>query len=215
MIKLKDLLKLNLMKYSDNIKPDHKKIMNMKTKLISDDMRIPEKPFPENSSQETRDELQWLSNYNGGDIDKKYSKQGDNVTKTFENYCKDNNLDFDKKYYKQVMKESRKTILSMKYHYNRPRPKQLADYYGIEEFQDVELGSMKTPAYPSGHSTQGHLMAELLGRQYPQHYDKFKGLADMVSASRLMARAHYPSDVKFGEQVAQHILGKIIQKKYD
>jgi hypothetical protein len=30
-----------------------------------------------------------------------------------------------------------------------------------------------------------------------------------------MARAHYPSDIKYGEEVAQHILGKVIQKKND
>ena len=68
---------------------------------------------------------------------------------------------------------------------------------------------MKTPSYPSGHSTQGHLMAELLGKKYPKHYDKLKQLAEFISNSRLMARAHYPSDCKFGEEVAQHIVAKI------
>ena len=107
------------------------------------------------------------------------------------------------------MDESSKTILSLKYYYNRPRPKQLADYYGMVEFKDVELGSMKTPSYPSGHSTQGHLMAELLGKKYPKHYDNLKKLADFVSKSRLMARAHYISDCTFGEEVAHHIVAKI------
>ena len=189
--------------------------MSMQTKLIADEMRIPTKPFPENSSKEARDELEWLLNYNNGIVNKDFVKKGDDIIKVFKDYCKDNNLEFNKEYYEQILDESSKTILSLKYYYNRPRPKQLADYYGIEEFQDVELGSMKTPSYPSGHSTQGHLMAELLGREYPNHYDTFKGLADMISTSRLMARAHYPSDVKFGEEVAQHILGKVIQKKND
>jgi len=216
MIYLKDLLKLNQMKYScDAPEAKHKKKMSMQTKLLADEMRIPYKPFPENSSKETRYELEWLSNYNNGIINKDFVKKGDDIIKVFKKYCKENNLDFKNDYYEQVLKESGKTILSLKYYYNRPRPKQLADYYGIEEFQDVELGSMKTPAYPSGHSTQGHLMAELLGREYPKHYDKLKGLADMISASRLMARAHYPSDCEFGEEVAQHILGKVIQKKND
>ena len=68
---------------------------------------------------------------------------------------------------------------------------------------------MKTPAYPSGHSTQGHLIAELLGREHSGHYNKFKELANFISDSRLMARAHYPSDIKFGEKLAQYILGAI------
>jgi hypothetical protein len=215
MIKLKNILEINNIKYSDKVKPKHKEKMNIKTKLLASEMRVPYNPFPENSSKETRTELHNLINYNNGLINKEFIKKGDDIEKVFEEYCNNNNLKYDKKYYEQILKESTKTILSLKYYYNRPRPKQLADYYGIEEFDDVELGSMKTPSYPSGHSTQGHLMAELLGREYPKHYDTFKGLADMISASRLMARAHYPSDVKFGEQVAQHILGKIIQKKYD
>ena len=213
MIKLKDLLQLNSIKYSDKVKPKHQKKMSMQTELLADEMRIPKTPFPENSSKETRSELLWLANYNNGIVNKDFVKKGDDIVKVFDDYCKDNNLKFNKKYYEQLIKESGKTILSLKYYYNRPRPKQLADYYGMEEFKDVELGSMKTPAYPSGHSTQGHLFAELLGQEYPKHYDKFKSLANMISASRLMARAHYPSDCKFGEQVAKHIFGKVIQKK--
>jgi len=215
MINLKDLLELDSMKYSDKIKDKHQKKIDMYTELVADEMRIPRTPFPENSSQETRNELEWLSTYNGGDINEDYVKEGDDIGKVFKKYCDENNLTYDKKYYKQIMDESSKTILSLKYYYNRPRPKQLADYYGMVEFKDVELGSMKTPSYPSGHSTQGHLIAELLGREYPNHYGNFKKLADFISKSRLMARAHYPSDCIFGEEVAQHILGKVIQKKND
>tara|TARA_B100000287_G_scaffold114172_2_gene106313 strand:+ start:1640 stop:2290 length:651 start_codon:yes stop_codon:yes gene_type:complete len=213
--KLKDLLKINQIKYSDKVDAKHQKKIDMQTELIADEMRIPHTPPPENSSKKTGDELKWLINYNGGVINKDFVKKGDNVIKVFEDYCKDNDLKFDKTYYKQIIKESSKTILSLKYYYNRPRPHQLSEYYDMDEFEHFEISSMKTPAYPSGHSTQGHLMAELLGREHPNHYDTFKGLADMISASRLMARSHYPSDCKFGEEVAQHLLGKVMQKKYD
>jgi hypothetical protein len=209
MIYLKDLLNLNLIKYSDKVKPKHQEKMSMQTELISDEMRIPEKPFPENSSRYTKDELQWLLNYNNGIINKDIVKEGDDVSKLFEAYCNDNNLKFNKSYYKKILKESTKTILSMKYHYNRPRPYQLAEYYGIKEFEDFEMSSMKTPSYPSGHSTQGHLVAELLGKEYPKHYHELKKIANFISHSRLMARAHYPSDCKFGEEVAHHIVAKI------
>ena len=210
-MKLIELLSLNEMTYSDKVEEKHQKTIDMKTELISDEMRIPYKPFPENASRKTRGELQWLMDYNESSIDENYVKEGDNVIKVYEKYCEEHNLEFDKKYYKQILKESGKTILSLKYYYNRPRPKQLADYYGMEEFQDVELSSMKTPSYPSGHSTQGHLVAELLGRKYPQHYCGLKECAQLISKSRLMARAHYPSDCIFGEEVAQHILGKVLK----
>tara|TARA_Y100000996_G_scaffold404528_1_gene378706 strand:+ start:407 stop:1039 length:633 start_codon:yes stop_codon:yes gene_type:complete len=209
MIKLKELLSLNKMKYSSDVKSKHQKKMNMETKIILDEMRVPTRPFPENSSKKTRNELEWLLNYNSGMIDESFVKGGDDITKVFKDYCKDNNLEFKKEYYDKILKESTKTILSLKYYYNRPRPYQLAEYYGLKEFENFDLPSMKTPSYPSGHSTQGHLVAELLGKTYPNHYEHFKELANMISKSRLMARAHYPSDCQFGEEVAQHILGKI------
>ena len=209
MIKLKELLSLNKMKYSSDVKSRHQKKMNMETKLILDEMLVPTRPFPENSSKETRDELKWLLNYNSGTIDKNFVKGGDDVIKVFKNYCKENNLEFKEKYYDKILEESTKTILSLKYHYNRPRPYQLAEYYGMDEFEDYELNSMKTPSYPSGHSTQGHLIAELLGKEHSGHYNNFKELAHMISKSRLMARSHYPSDCTFGEQVAKYIVGKI------
>ena len=209
MIKLKDLLKLNRIKYSDEVKPKHQKKIDMQTDLITNEMRVPAKPFPENSSKETMDELNWLLNYNNGRINEEMVKEGDDIIEVFENYCNQYDLKFNKSYYKKILDESSKTILSLKYYYNRPRPYQLAEYYEIEKFKDFDLPSMKTPSYPSGHSTQGHLMAELLGKKYFSHYNNFKKLAEFVSHSRLMARAHYPSDCIFGEEVAQHILGKI------
>ena len=58
-------------------------------------------------------------------------------------------------------------------------------------------------------------MAKLLGKEYPEHYDDFIDLAKFITSSRLMARAHYPSDCVFGEEVANHIFSKVIQKEND
>lgn len=208
MIKLKDLLDINKITYSSDVISTHQKKMNKSTDIISD-INLPYSPFPENSNRKTISELEFLINYNNNQINKDFVKKGDDILKVFKDYCGDNNLEFDNKYYKKVLDESSKTILQLKYYYNRPRPYQLAEYYGLKKFEDFELGSMKTPSYPSGHSTQGHLMAELLGVKYNGHYDRFKGLADMISASRLMARAHYPSDIEFGEKVSKYIFNNI------
>ena len=104
MIKLTDLLDLNNMKYSDEVKPKHQKKMDLQLELVGE-VVIPLKPFSENSSKETRNELEWLSDYNGGIIDNGYVKKGDDVIKVFQEYCKDNNLEFDKKYYDQILKD--------------------------------------------------------------------------------------------------------------
>ena len=58
-VKLKDFIDLNIIVYSSKIKPEHQKKIDMKTDIIQDTM-IPEKPYPENSSRETRKEFRDL-----------------------------------------------------------------------------------------------------------------------------------------------------------
>ena len=209
MLKLIELLKINDLKYTDEIKPKHQKKIDMQTEIFKGEVNIPDNPFPENSSKKTLSELEWLRDFNNGDIDKKYVKEGDDILPLFKKYCKENDLEFDNKYYEKVLKESAKTILSLKYYYNRPRPIQLAEFYGLEEFENMDLPSMNTPSYPSGHSTQGHLISLLLSKKYPQYYSGFQSIAEKISKSRLMARAHYPSDCEFGRKVAMLIVGKL------
>tara|TARA_Y100000593_G_C4154896_1_gene258969 strand:- start:28 stop:660 length:633 start_codon:yes stop_codon:yes gene_type:complete len=206
--KLIELLNLNKMKYSDTISEKHQNSMDMETEIL-DEVKIPLNPFPENSSKKTYNELVWIKNYNEGVIDKEYSKKGDDIEKVFENYCKEHNLEYDKKYFKKLRKESSKIILQLKYKYNRPRPYQLAEFYEIPDFNIHKLDSGNTPSYPSGHSTQGYLFAELLGRDFPRHRSGFRKLAEFISKSRIMARIHYPSDCKFGKKVAMYIAGTI------
>ena len=209
MVKLQDLLTFNKMVYSSDIKERHQKKMNSAEILISE-VSIPHKPFPENASRKTRNELQWLLNYNDGIIDRKITKEGDDVKKVFKKYCEDNNLKYNEDYYNKILKESQRIILKLKYHYNRPRPYQIAEFYGIPDFKIHNLDSAKTPSYPSGHTTQAHLIAELLGKEYTGHYVNLKKLADYISESRLMARAHYPSDCRFGKEVAMYIVARVI-----
>ena len=204
MIKLKDLLNLNSIKWCDTIKPEHQKLMNQEIKIIGKVIVLP-KPFPENSSKETRLELDWLVKHNEGKIDKEFSKSGDNVDKVFKDYLDDNNLNYNKKYYRTIQEETKKFILELKYLYNRPRPEQLAEFYDIPDFKIQDFKTAQTPSYPSGHSIQAYLMADLLSREYPSHYSEFIKLADFVSDTRLMARIHYPSDCEFGKEVAKYI----------
>jgi acid phosphatase (class A) len=58
---------------------------------------------------------------------------------------------------------------------------------------------MKTPAYPSGHSTQGFLIGKILQTKLPIKTDAFLQAAHRISYSRNIARAHYLSDSKMGE----------------
>ena len=68
------------------------------------------------------------------------------------------------------------------------------------------LESMHTPSYPSGHSTQGIFIGKVLSKMHPTHEKKLMELGKMISHSRLMARAHYPSDSAAGRDLANILL---------
>ena len=59
MLKLKELLELDGMKYSDTIKEKHKKRMKREMVYLNNPI-IPHNPPPANSSRETLKELHWF-----------------------------------------------------------------------------------------------------------------------------------------------------------
>ena len=94
--------------------------------------------------------------------------------------------------------------MELKYKYNRPRPHQIAEFYGIN-LNGVELDTMRTPSYPSGHAIQGYLLGMYFGDKYPQSRKVFTQLGEDIAQSRIVAKAHYPSDKSFGKVVAEYL----------
>tara|TARA_R100001015_G_C4590980_1_gene146478 strand:+ start:248 stop:769 length:522 start_codon:yes stop_codon:yes gene_type:complete len=162
------------------------------------DKYLNKKP-PSDNSVTTRNEINKINKI---PIRENFVKEKDDGAKNFEKIVgKDPVI-------KQIIDESGPIIDKLKKHYNRPRPKVLAKKMGID-MKDIELKSMKSPAYPSGHSVQGYLLAHTLGDKYPLKRDELMKMARDISYSRQVAHAHYPSDSLFGEQIgkdmAKHI----------
>jgi prolyl oligopeptidase len=61
------------------------------------------------------------------------------------------------------------------------------------------------PAYPSGHSTQMHLMALMLAYLAPEAEPDLKRIAWEVALNRERAGLHYRSDTEAGRSLASHI----------
>ncbi len=202
MLKLKELLELDKMKYGNSIKEKHKKRMKRELVYINNPI-IPHNPPPINSSRETLKELHWLIDYNNGLVNEIMVKDGDDVKGSFREFLESKNLEYPKKYVSELIKDSGRIIYELKYKYNRPRPTQVAEFLQLEEFDTTTLDSMHTPSYPSGHSVQGIFVARALGKMFKEHKDELYEIGKMISQSRLMARAHFPSDSKFGEQVGE------------
>tara|TARA_B100001115_G_scaffold180484_1_gene172888 strand:- start:271 stop:897 length:627 start_codon:yes stop_codon:yes gene_type:complete len=207
MLKLKDLLRLDEIKYSGKIKPKHQKRMKRELKYIHE-VQVKHMPPPENSSSETRNEIKWLQKYNDGVVNEDIVKKGDDIKAVYKEYCEDNKLKYPKDYITELIKDSGKLIYQLKYKFNRPRPKQVAEFLEMD-LPTTTLESMHTPSYPSGHSTQGIFIGKVLSKMHPNHEKKLMEIGKMVSHSRLMARAHYPSDSRFGEYLGNLLFNNL------
>jgi len=196
---------------NDGMKDKHaEKIEYAKSKGLFKDFNFSKyfdrKP-PKNTSLRTYQELMYLKDL---PEDKDFVEKHDDIEGIFKEVCSDNNVEYPEDLVKELIKSC--TMLELKYHYNRPRPFQLAKYYDIKLGEHV-MESMKTPSYPSGHSAQGILIGKVLQTKLPITTDGFLEAGKRISYSRNIGRAHYPSDSELGEIIGnslyQHIKYKI------
>jgi len=199
MIKLKDLLELKTMVYTDTVKPKHQKKMDKVTELFHNDLILPMISPPENDSKQTLDELKKLETVK---LDKMIVSGGDDIVEAFKPLIEKFEVNISDEYLTQIKKESGKFIYKLKYQYNRPRPYQVAKFYNMD-LNGVELESMKTPSYPSGHAVQGYLFGEILSRFNPENATEYRRVGEDIAHSRIVAKAHYPSDKEYGKKISK------------
>ena len=151
-------------------------------------------------AENTYDAMQEVKELKKIPLNKKFVKDYDDIEGAFAKTAKEEGIEYDAKIAGNLINQSSPLILKLKKHFNRPRPKQLAKTMNIK-IKDIEMDSMKTPSYPSGHSAQGILIAKILGDKYPKAKSAFAKTGQNISYSRNVARAHYKSDSKIGEKL--------------
>jgi hypothetical protein len=161
-------------------------------------------PPPSDDSEETKKEIQFLKSI---DLKKKFVQEKDDIDGNFHEFLKSKDID-EKDLVLKLDNDARKIILDLKNHYKRPRPFKLDP-----ELNDPMLKSTTGFAYPSGHSTQSNLLYLVLSYKYPKYKKDLKKIKDDIVYSRQMARAHYPSDVKFGEKLAKSMFDYLKSNK--
>ena len=201
MIKLKQLIKESLkdMVFSKSIKPKHKKRMNQKVTLFDENPKLTIKEPPANDSNKTRAEVFYLLSYNDGVIDNEMVQAYDDVVKSFMPVVEKNGVQVSADELQEILNETSKFTLQLKYKFNRPRPYQIAEHYEIEDFKRHNLDTAKSPSYPSGHAMQGRVIALYLSDKDPSNRKEYMMIGHNISESRIMARAHYQSDRKYGD----------------
>lgn len=178
-------------------------------------------PFYNNNGQEVIDEINQLINYTNtlsSDevVQKRFKLYDTKFEEYFVNVLTNVGLDRQEVYdtIKQIHDDVVPLIVKLKYHYQRVRPYQLSHILSMRLYPFESATSM-TPSYPSGHSIQSKLYADVLGNKYPKFYKQLQALAADISESRLAMGLHYPSDVIFAEYVTELCLNHPeFKKKY-
>lgn len=93
-----------------------------------------------------------------------------------------------------------------KYAYQRPRPstrnKALTPY----------LTNPDSPSYPCEHAVTAGAAATILAYLFPQKADSIRRVAEGACQSRLLAGVAYPSDIKAGFELGQHVAQAVIER---
>lgn len=104
-----------------------------------------------------------------------------------------------------IVKDTQNLIYRLKFHHQRPRPFQLAQYYKLKLFP-YKSHSAHTPSYPSGHTIQSIVILNVIGNKYPTEYQYCKELIEDICYSRIFLGLHYPSDNDGGREIGKAIL---------
>jgi hypothetical protein len=161
-------------------------------------------PPPSDNSEETKKEIKYLKSIN---LKKRFVQEKDRIDQNFIEFLSTKEIN-EKLLIKKVLDDARFIILELKNFYKRPRPFRLDS-----KLNDPMLKSTDGFAYPSGHSTQSNLIYLVLSDKYPKYRSELKKIKDDIVYSRQMAKAHYPSDIKFGEKIAKSLFNYLKKEK--
>ena len=171
---------------------------------------------PKNSSQDTKNELLYLekltSNASQEDIDRALLLDV-NLDYDFIRLTEKYSLDYPKDQIDNAWSIVSEHIMYYKWLLNRPRPKQIMDYYNIK-IKTNTPESAKTPSYPSGHTAYAETVRIVIQRMYPMA-NLSKGLSKAVenmAMSRMILGVHYPSDNAESLNIVGRLMAKIMTK---
>jgi len=165
-------------------------------------------PFPANSSDETKKELQYLVK-----ITKEADKDDLKFCKVMETYhydffvivAKKLGLDVSKKQIENWVNDLEPLLYYLKDKFNRPRPYQLAKEYGMD-LHPIRAPFANSAAYPSGHILEFLTIIYHLGKLKPEFASELDSLYHRIKRVRELSGVHYPSDRKVSEYLFTQLI---------
>ncbi len=209
-MKFKDFIDIDGLKHA---KIDEKPIKNFNGDFKKLSITKPSS----NGSNATYDEIKELQSMfknRTPEIEKSVGDHDNEVGFAIKEYLKENKLEFNEKDCDKIAEIGSSIVRHYKNKFERPRPYQLAEAMKMDfDHMPLNSNSMKSPAYPSGHSLQSRLIAEYYSEQYPEHKKGIMEAADECGEGRVYAGWHYKSDHKAGQKLAEQIYPNIKLKK--
>jgi acid phosphatase (class A) len=174
---------------------------------IIDDV-IKNHPFPANSSDETKKELEYLAKLmeKADEDDIRFCKLMEtNHYDLFVIVAKKLGLDVDKKQILKWVGDVDPITFYLKDKFNRPRPYQLAKALNIKLYPLV-VTDADSAAYPSGHTMDFLIILYQFGKMKPELAGELADFYDEIKAVRELSGLHYPSDRKCSEHIFKQLI---------
>jgi hypothetical protein len=115
--------------------------------------------------------------------------------------------------FKEMYSVSKPILMNIKNIFNRPRPYQLGDLYGID-INVIVTSTHHTPSYPSGHTFYTALSANITSNRYPQLKNELDRIVDITANARINQGVHYKSDSDASIVLAKFLYNYLNNKIY-
>ena len=125
-----------------------------------------------------------------------------------EQYCRENDLEFDYDENKALVDEARDIIKHFKDKFNIDRPHEID-----RSIRPMDSTTNKTRSYPSGHATQSMIVALYTAQKHPTHKKQLIEKGKEGGLGRIKAGFHYIPDYIVGNLLAQKLM-MIINREY-
>jgi hypothetical protein len=155
-------MELNNVTYGN---PTIEQKQSIEAKCLVEDLfvKLKENICPLNDSEMVKDELneivdslKYMEDEENAMYLKRYKAYDRNLLQVINTLFKQKSIDVEA-LSKEILEDIKNLIFKLKYHYNRPRPNQLANYYKLRLFPYKSF-SADTPSFPSGHTANATML---------------------------------------------------------